>query len=797
MNAELFEPDDFQLTPHNTEQSLAAQQAGRARRGRTKTAPEQQSMDEWMRGYDYGAGAFTSDEQYRLTQRFEAATLAAEGHAYAQRKGIRVQHEGSPIPLRQQGCELLLPVQDTAGAIQGVQRILPNGNKQQWPGSTMTGCFHLIGASLETAQCVCVAEGLATGASAHEITGLPVAVTCGAGNMAEAAKAIRFARPSLPIIVLPDDDWHGDAALAGKAVKGNAGMQAAHTAALAVGGKLAVPVFPAGHARREDETDFNDLAQLPDGAALVRKCIEAAQAVTDGAVADAAEGAGDAWEEPPPLPDKLPPVEPFNEQLLPEPLRAWVMDIAERADCPPDYTAAATLSALGSLLGARVLACPYLHNDYTVAANLWMAAIGAPGVKKSGCVAEPLDMLESLKAAEKTRHTEALRVWQAKDKLRQMARERVEKEAKQLVFAGDTAGAEALLLQGDEGGDDKPQRRTFFTNDPSVESLQERMECDPWGFMLARDELMGWLRSLEKQGQETARAFYLEAWNGKGSYEIQRIGRGEHFLPRVCLTVAGTIQPDIFLPYVRRAVAGGGDGLPQRFSLALWPDMPKAVRLIDRKPNKAAYEQARAVFERFAQIEPLAVPQPDGGVNYEPLTLRFTSEARALYEQWLRPLLEEIRAGDIRPALAAHLAKYEKLVPALALIFCMVDCPDACEIAAEHVARALAWAHYLRSHAERIYGAAETPDMDAARWLLQKLQDGKLEKGSEPLAVFEPRIVAQKHWTGLCDVDAVRRAADVLVVYGWLQREEQRGSAGGRPSVRYVLHPCLRERGAA
>ncbi|MBO7410998.1 MAG: hypothetical protein J6T92_03655, partial [Ottowia sp.] len=41
----------------------------------------------------------------------------------------------------------------------------------------------------------------------------------------------------------------------------------------------------------------------------------------------------EAWEEPQPLPNKLAPVEPFNEQLLPEPLRAWVMDIAERADC--------------------------------------------------------------------------------------------------------------------------------------------------------------------------------------------------------------------------------------------------------------------------------------------------------------------------------------------------------------------------------------------------------------------------------------------------------------------------------
>ncbi|MBR6976158.1 MAG: DUF3987 domain-containing protein [Ottowia sp.] len=516
------------------------------------------------------------------------------------------------------------------------------------------------------------------------------------------------------------------------------------------------------------------------------------QALADYDAQQHAQREREAWGEPQPLPDKLLPVEPFHESMLPDALRAWVMDIAERADCPPDYTAAAAISALGSLLGARVLACPYLHNDYTVAPNLWMVAIGAPGVKKSDCVAEPLDMLERLKLAEKTRHAEALRVWQAKDKLRQMARERAEKEARQLVFAGDMAGAEALLLPHDaDEGEPEPQRRAFLMDDATIEALQARMERDQWGFMVKRDELSGWLRSMDKQGQETARSFYLTAWNGKRGYEIERIGRGEHYLPRVNVTIAGTIQPDAFMPYVRRAMQGGGDGLVQRLSLMVWPDLPKEVRPIDRAPDKAAQEKAQATFARFALVQPLTVPQDDGSITHAPQVRRFTKEARALYEVWLCKLLEAVRKGEAPPALAAHLAKYEKLVPALALIFCLVECPDAAEIDAGHVARALQWAAYLQSHAERVYDAAETPDMDAARRLLAKLQAGRLMKDGELLAAVEPRIVAQKGWAGLRDVDAVRRAADVLVVYGWLRHEERRSNAGGRPSVRYVLHPCL------
>ena len=57
---------------------------------------------------------------------------------------------------------------------------------------------------------------------------------------------------------------------------------------------------------------------------------------------------------------------------------------------------------------------------------------------------------------------------------------------------------------------------------------------------------------------------------------------------------------------------------------------------------------------------------------------------------------------------------------------------------------------------------------------------------------FKIRQVAVKHWAGLGTPDAVRKAADLLADYGWLEREATpSGAAGGRPGERYVLHPVL------
>ena len=63
--------------------------------------------------------------------------------------------------------------------------------------------------------------------------------------------------------------------------------------------------------------------------------------------ADEATGQNCEWPDPKPLPAGLPDVEPFVPNLLPAALRPWVMDIAERMQCPPDFTAAAAIVALG------------------------------------------------------------------------------------------------------------------------------------------------------------------------------------------------------------------------------------------------------------------------------------------------------------------------------------------------------------------------------------------------------------------------------------------------------------------
>ena len=78
-----------------------------------------------------------------------------------------------------------------------------------------------------------------------------------------------------------------------------------------------------------------------------------------------------------------------------------------------------------------------------------------------------------------------------------------------------------------------------MTNDATIEKIVEILTDNPDQILYYRGKLMGWLRPLDKAGREADRAFYLEAWNGKGSFSVDRIGRGSLHVPAVCVSVLG------------------------------------------------------------------------------------------------------------------------------------------------------------------------------------------------------------------------------------------------------------------
>lgn len=315
----------------------------------------------------------------------------------------------------------------------------------------------------------------------------------------------------------------------------------------------------------------------------------------------------------------------------------------------------------GSLIGRKFGISPKRHDDWTVVPNLWGAAVGRPAMLKSPALAEimkPLDRLVAEAREEYEREYAAYEREASMHKAEAKAREKdLEAAAREAVKSGDRLKLEeAADKQRDAGEPEEPEPRRYKTEDPTVEKLCDLLISNPQGILVHRDELSGWLRSLDKQGRESDRSLYLEAWNGTGSYEVDRIGRGSLYVPALCVSILGGIQPGPLSSYVWEATQGseGNDGLLQRFQLLVWPDSPKKWRNVDRYPDSA--EKNRA-FEMIGKLDALTA-EGFGAVSEDDAipTVRFTPDAQKEFDTFREDLERKLRSGELSGALEAHWA---------------------------------------------------------------------------------------------------------------------------------------------
>ena len=488
----------------------------------------------------------------------------------------------------------------------------------------------------------------------------------------------------------------------------------------------------------------------------------------------------DSWPDPLPLPSELSDVMAFNFAMLPRTLRGWVADIAERIQCPPDYPGITAMIVLAGIVGRKVGIRPKRYDDWTVVPNLWGMCIGRPGLMKTPAMQEPLKVLKRLEIEAKAEFDAAAQEHEANAIIDKQRRQVAERDIREAIKKGGDARAIALDLLGDNGR--APRRRRYLINDSTVEKLGELLNDNPNGLAVYRDELVGLLRGLDKEGQEGSRAFYLEAWNGSGRFTYDRIGRGTLDVEAVTLSIIGAIQPGPLSDYLAGAVRGGvgDDGLLQRFQLAVWPDCPTAWRNVDRWPDSQAKATAWDMLRETDRMAPA-----DFGAQFEegediPF-LRFDTEAQRIFDSWRESLELRLRSGTEHPAIESHLAKFRSLIPSLALLIHLADEPFVSNVSASPLEAAIFWGRYLESHARRVYGVAINRQRSAAKALAEKLLDGTL---AHPFAL---RDVYRPGWSGLVDRDDAIDAVDVLVRLNWLRETTQ--ETGGKPKRVFHVNP--------
>ena len=238
---------------------------------------------------------------------------------------------------------------------------------------------------------------------------------------------------------------------------------------------------------------------------------------------------------------------------------------------------------------------------------------------------------------------------------------------------------------------DAPEKRTW-TSDVTVERLAKLLSENPRGLLLIRDELSGWVKSMNqyRQGKGADRQFYLSVWGG-APIMVDRVGDGTPgriSVAHPCLSVVGCIPPDVLEELDDRG--GIEDGFLPRLLFAWPPQRP--VRWTDVTISKTAREAYDNLIQQL-----FALPFKD-----EPVALSLSPEAHAVFVQWHDAHCQEIEQPTLQPFLKAAYSKLKGYCARLALIHALATNPTTDTVEAASVEAAIQLINYFKAQARKV-----------------------------------------------------------------------------------------------
>lgn len=483
------------------------------------------------------------------------------------------------------------------------------------------------------------------------------------------------------------------------------------------------------------------------------------------------------WPEPDPDMSAAQPSCPAAPVLSPKefalvfgPWAGWIADAAQVKGTPVDYVALALLSTASAVIGNARWAAPW--EGWKEPPVLWAMLVGDPSAGKSPALDAVLDPVKEIERALSETYRAERRNWEGKDEIAALALAQWKADAKKAMAEGVEAPAKPSAAEAGA----PPIRERISISDVTTEKVASLLAASWRGLLLSRDELSGWLGSMDRYNGGGDRPFWLEAYGGR-SYTVDRKSSPEPIIvDHLSVAVLGGTQPDKLASLLVRT---DDDGLLARF-LTVFPE-PVALS----RPN-AAIDAAR-LQAALKRLRRLPAARDEAG-NPRPFYVPFT-EGAANALQDFRGQCREWEAGA-SGLFKGHVGKMPGLAVRVACVLAHLDwaampgAPYPDHIEAGHIGRACHLVgEHLRRHAFRAYGAAEPPEeIRNAR----KLTALVLRDKPRRLAV---RDIQRRELGGLQTAKQIEAALTILEQGDWLRRSME--ETGGRPRAFFLVNPKL------
>lgn len=357
------------------------------------------------------------------------------------------------------------------------------------------------------------------------------------------------------------------------------------------------------------------------------------------------------------------PIVKFPTAAFPDRIGSMILSFSKCYGMPAEYFGTTVLTVAGALLGnAYVVDEPRGGKHAPI---LYSVIVGKPSIGKTPAVKMMLRPLFEIEKRYRRQH---------EDKMR--AHKQAEEDGQE---------------------EDAPSMQQVLINDATTEEIVRIMESNPRGILLYRDELKGWVSSMNKYtgGKGGDESFYLENWSNS-LVKVNRVGRGVTFVEKPSCSVIGTIQPAV----IKKLVDDGKevDGFLARLLFA-YPDNVQKQYYSKVKPDPNDMEWWEYVVNWIDSLPNEFIEPGDeiGSWDVTSIPLKLSKEAEDAYIKFYNKNVDEINGADDE-VIDGMLGKFDSYCLRFSLIM-------------EIMQRAIDWPE----------SKAEVLPQDVEKWEIQEL----------------------------------------------------------------------------
>lgn len=367
----------------------------------------------------------------------------------------------------------------------------------------------------------------------------------------------------------------------------------------------------------------------------------------------------------------------FPYQIFDMSSQKFITEVAASVNCPTDYPAAGILACLAIAVGSSTTI--QVKKGWKEKAVIYVAGIGDSGVKKTPSFGLALAPIENIQAEK----------WEEYAKNGQ---QEVEDES------------EPVLTQ-------------LLTTDSTIEGLVQLLQNNPHGILIHKDELIGWLKSMNqyKSGGEDME-YYLSFWSSKMIIVNRKsVNKGNPIqINDPFVSVFGGIQSDVI------SELGGlkDNGFVYRilYCAPTRIDFKHTEEEIDDKTLEDYDKVIRRIYHKVSKME----------AEGKKLTLKFSSEAKVVWVEWHKKHIEEMNDPEMPYYLTGAWSKLEGYMARFCILLehnklAMTNVLPT-HISVETAIGAIKLTEYFKAHAKKAFELLFSTDMDkkavkACQWI--------------------------------------------------------------------------------